>query len=438
MTLNELIKVVDGKCLNKSNLDIEINSIKTDTRKLVENDVFIALKGKKYDGHNYIKEAIEKSVMALIINDNIEIDSEIPIIKVNDTYDAMGKIANYLRHKYDVKVIGVTGSNGKTTTKELIYDILSTKYNVLKSVNNNNNIVGLTHTLFNLNDQTEIVLLEMGMNHSNEISVLSKIANPDIGIITNIGTSHIGLLKSKKNIYKAKLEILDGMKNGLLIVNGDDRYLRKIKDSYKCGTNSYNDLIAYNIYSNSTILSFNIFIDKEYQVRFNSPSTYFINDILLAIKTCLLFGIDINTIIEKINNYKMVEKRMNIIKIQNNTLIDDCYNSNFESLKGGLEYLSKINNNKLIILGDMLELGRYSKKYHKKINKYLKKIDDKIVLTVGNYSKYIKGLHFSNNNELLEYLKYLELDNYYIYIKGSRGMNLDLIVKYFKDEYISI
>ena len=430
MTLNELISVINGSCLNEVDLTKKINSIKTDTRKLEENDIFICIKGKKYDGHNFINEAIRRKVSAIVVSEYMEKNIDVPLIKVDDTTYSLGLLGNYLTHKYNPKVIGITGSNGKTTTKELIYEILKTKYNILKTEKNENNVIGLTHTLFNLNKNHEVVILELGMNHKGEISNLSKICNPDIALITNIGTSHIGLLNGKKNIFKAKLEIIDGMNDGILIVNGDDKYLKKIKKSYKCGTHQNNDLIAYNIYSNNDITSFNIFIDKEYQVRINNPSIHIVNDILLAIKVGLLFDIDMNTILDAINNFKMPEKRMNIMKLNNCTLINDCYNSSFESVIGGLEYLRKIDGKKLIILADMLELGKYSKKYHKKINKYLRYIDDKIVLTVGNYSKYIYGLHFDNNSDLIKYINSLDLDEYYIYVKGSRRTNLDEVIDF--------
>jgi len=427
MNLYKIKEIVKG--ISNDNLDIPYNDIVIDSRIVKEGDIFICIIGKNLDGHNFINEAIEKKAACIIVSSDIEIS--IPSIKVDDTLIALENISKYFINKYRPKVIGITGSNGKTTTKELICDILSTKYNVLKNDGNKNNIYGLTTTILNLKPETEILVLEMGMNHEKEISRLSKICNPDIGIITNIGTSHIGLLNGKKNIFKAKLEIKDGMDNGILIVNGDDKYLKKVKGSYKCGINHYNDLIAYNIYSNNDILTFNIFLDKEYQIKFNNPIKYFISDILLAIKTCLMFNIDISAIVEKISEYKMMDKRMNIIKLNNNVLINDCYNSSFESLLGGLQYLKRIYSSKLIILGDILELGKYSKKIHKKIKRYLNCINNKIVLTVGKSTRYINGVHFDNNDDLIKYINNLEIENCYIYVKGSRKMNLESVIEYF-------
>lgn len=426
MDLNNIIEIVHGKCLNKFKNN-KINDIVTDTRNIKKNDLFIALKGKKYDAHDYIDQI--KKASGIIIDKDMTIKTNIPVIKVDSTYQALANIAFSIRKKHLIPLIAITGSNGKTTLKELISYILESKYKVLKNNDSKNNIIGISSTLFNLNDKHEMIVMEMGMNHSGEIKQLSEICIPKTGIITNIGTSHIGYLKSKKNIFKAKLEIKEGL-TGDLIVNGDDRYLRKIKKSYKCGQQHYNDLIAYNVYNNDKLLSFNIYLDKEYQIRFNNPGVHFVNSILIAIKTCLLYGIDIDTIIERINEFKMVDKRMKIIKKNTVTIIDDCYNASYESIKAGLNYLKTVKEEKIIILGDMLELGKYSRKYHSKLNYILNKVKDKTVLTVGNDTKYIKGKHFTTNNDLIEYLKNYKINNQYIYLKGSRKMHLEEVKDY--------
>lgn len=426
MDLSKIIDIVYGKCINnfKNN---KISRIVTDTRKLKKNDLFIALKGNKYNGHDYINNI--KKASGIIIEEDIEINTKIPVIKVESTYKVLEQIGSYYRDKYNIPLIAITGSNGKTTTKELISFILESKYNVLKNNESKNNLIGVSDTLFHLNDKYNIIVIEMGMNHVGEISVLSNMCKPNTGIITNIGSAHIGYLKSKKNIFKSKLEIKDGLK-GILIVNGDDKYLKRINNSYKCGRLYNNDLIAYNIYSNSEYLEFSIYIDKEYRIKFNSPGIHFINDILIAIKTCLIYDIDINTIISRINEFNMVDKRMNIKKYKNTTIVDDCYNASYESIKAGLEVLKNIHKDKIIILGDMLELGKQSFKYHYKLNFILNKLDNKEVFTVGKYSKYIKGKHFNNNTDLITYLKDININNKYIYIKGSRGMHLEEVKKY--------
>ena len=190
-----------------------INNIKIDSRNINENDLFIAIRGKNIDGHNYVLDAINRGASLIIVSEDISIKANTMIIKVNDTIEILGVLANSMINKIKVPVIAVTGSNGKTTTKELIANLLATKYKVLKNKGNLNNHIGLPLTILEYQDE-DIIVLEMGMNHKGEIEKLTKICHPNIGVITNIGTAHIGNLGSKKNIYKAKLEILKGMKNG--------------------------------------------------------------------------------------------------------------------------------------------------------------------------------------------------------------------------------
>lgn len=425
MTLNEVIKIVNGK--TNLNSEEEINEIKTDTRKINKGDIFVALNGKNYDGHEFIGEALRKGAVACIV----EYGDNEKCIEVDNSIYALYSLGNYMRNKYNIPLIAITGSNGKTTTKELLYHVLSSEYNVLKNDGSKNNVIGVSETLFKLNNDYDIIVMELGTNHLGEIKKLSLMCNPDLGLITNIGSSHIGYFKNKKNIFKEKTSVLDGMYNKKLIVNGDDKYLKKLK-YYKCGINRNNDLRAYNIEEYFDHITFNIYLDKEYKIVFNNPGIHFVNNILLVIKTCLDYGIDINKIIDKISDFNLTSMRMNIIRSGSNTIISDCYNSSLESITAGINYLSKINQNKLLIIGDILELGKYSVKIHKKINKLIKKLNNYEVLTVGNYSKYIKGIHFDNVDLLIDYLKGISVNDKYIYVKGSRRIYLDKVVEYLK------
>ena len=423
MTLNELIKVIRGTSVINS--EEVINEIKTDTRKLNKGDVFIALKGNNYNGEDFVIEALEKGALACIVENNINDKC----IKVKDIKETLLLLGRYIRRKYNIPLIAITGSNGKTTTKDLLSYILSSKYNVLKNEGNKNNLIGVSDTLFKLNENIDIIVMELGTNHLGEISYLSKMCEPNIGIITNIGSSHLEYFKTRKNIFKEKLSVIDGMKDKKLILNGDDKYLKKIF-GYKCGLSKNNELKAYNIKGYINYITFNIYLDKEYEIIFNNPGKHFITDILLVIKCCLIYGIDIETIIDKIKTFKLTDKRMNLIKLKNNILINDCYNASLESVVGGINYLKNIKEKKILIIGDILELGKHSKKKHKKINRKIKKLKEKEVYTVGNYSKYIKGKHFNNVEELIEYFKSKETSNSYIYVKGSRRMNLDKFIEF--------
>ena len=413
MDLNILNNIVKGK----TNIDLNrtFNSIKTDTRKIEKGDVFIALDGINYNGEDFIDDAFKNGAITCVTNNNFD-----NCIQVNNTYESLFDLALYKRRKYNIPVIAITGSVGKTTTKDLIVHILKNKYKVLYNEKNYNNLIGVSNTLFKLDNSYDVVVLELGSNHTGEIKKLKDMCLPDISVITNIGTSHIGNFKSKRKILKEKLNI----KNNCLIVNGDDKYLKKIK-SFKCGLNNNNDLKATVIENSIDRVVFNIKLDKDYKVAFNNPGIHFINDILLAIKVCLMLNMDIDTIINNISNYSLPEKRMNIVHKKGNIIINDCYNSSYESLKAGINYLNKIEGNKVLILGDILELGNKSKRIHKKINKLVKNY--KNIYTIGNYSKYIKGIHFNNVYSFLNYLRVNNVNNSYIYIKGSRKMNLDLV-----------
>ena len=400
MKLSEINNILKGK-INK---DVSFNKIKMNSKDITTKDVFLAIN----KGHNYIDEAINNGAVGIIS----EYDLDYPSIKVDNSILALGKIANYIRNLYDIPLIAITGSVGKTTTKELIYSVLSKKYKVLKSEKNKNNNIGCPLTLLNLDETYDIIVLEFGMNHFNEISYLSKICNPDYAIITNIGTAHIGNLGSKKNILKAKLEILDGMSNKNIIINNKDRYLKKIRNAIKVDEKKLNV-----IYKNEN----EFIIDN---VIFNYKYKHILPDIFIAIKVGLLFDINLELISEAISEFEPIDGRLNIIN-REYKIIDDSYNSSYESLIEGLKSLD--NNFKYIVLADMLELGKFSIKYHKKVNKYLKKIKNKKVLLIGNYTKYIDGIHFENLDELILFLKSNIKKCDTVYIKGSRKFNLDII-----------
>lgn len=385
MYLSEIIKLI-------GNYDIEdklINKISTDSRILDESDVFICIN----TGYKYIEDAIKKGVILIITEVDID-NSSIPIIKVDSTIKVLGDIAKYIRSKYTGKVIAITGSNGKTTTKELLSYILSSKYKVLKNIGSENNHIGVPNTILSLNNSYDYLVLELGTNHLGEIKYLTSIVKPDIAIITNIGTSHIGNFGNIDNIYKEKLDIVSD--NTILFVNGNDKYLNKT-----------NGIKVYDEYD------------------FKSSIPHLQMDYNLVFKVCEYLGLDINYIYSVAPNFKMSNSRMSITKGTNITIIDDSYNASYESVIGGLNSLNKYNS-KLIILGDMLELGEYSNFLHTNLLEELKKIDNYYLITVGVYTKVLNGnLHFNNVDSLIKYLYNIEYNLYdVIYIKGAHGMNL--------------
>ena len=432
MNINELLTSTKGNLINNINLEEKYNKIKINSKEVQKNDIFIAIIGENHDGHEYIDEAIKKGAKLIITQK--QINTNIPYIIVKDTTKTLGDIAKYMVNKYKPKTIAITGSVGKTTTKNILYNILKTKYNVLTNEKNYNNNIGVPLTIFNLNQNHEILLLELGMNHPKEISYLSNMINPNISAITNIGSSHIGYLKTKENILKAKLEILDGMKEKILFVNGDDNQLKNIKETRKSGFNKNNDLIGYDINSNLYTSSFKIkYQNKEYKINTNLPR-HLLNDVLIAIDIALYLKIDIKDIISTLKNYKTENMRMDIIKDNNNnTIINDCYNSSFESLTGILKLLENEKQDKLLIIGDIKELGNKSKEIHESLTLYIDNIKNKEVFLVGNEVKYINidAKYFEDYEEVLKYLKSKKTENKLILIKGSRAMKLENITNYF-------
>ena len=428
MNILEILNITKGTLINKINLNLNINRFKINSKEINKGDCYIALIGNT-DGHKYIKNAIKNGASLIIVSKKVSYN--IPTILVQDTTKTLGSLATLIRNKYQPKVIAITGSVGKTTTRQLIYTILKNKYKCHQSQKNYNNHIGVPLTMFDLNKDEEIAIVEMGMNHLNEIKYLSKMVTPDIAVITNIGTSHIGNLGSKENILKAKLEIKEGLK-GPLFVNGDDELLQKEK-AYKSGFSKNNDLIAYNLKSSLTNSIFNININNQkYEIKINLPA-HLINNVLIAIHIGLYLNVDINTIIKALENYQSFDMRMNILNDKhNNTIINDCYNSSLESLKGVLNLLQNEKQKKLLILGDINELGSFSEKIHQTIPALLNKINNKEVIFIGEKITKIKykAIYFNNYKEVVNYLKNKKIKDTLILIKASRSLKLENITRF--------
>ena len=394
MYLNDILLLEYGYYFNILN-NFKINKFCFNSKDIEKDDAFIVINS----GYKYIDEAINNGCKLIIMPMDVDYhNNNILIIKTRNINSLMENIAKFILKSKKVIKIAITGSNGKTTTKELIFSVLKTKYSVLKSRGNNNNFLGLLDTIFKL-DNEQFLVMELGMNHFNEISKLSKILKPDIGIITNIGSAHIGNLGSKKNIFKAKMELLDGNPDMLLYVNGDDKYLKKI-NANKVKNNQYN----YEPYFQHLKIDYNLAIAVLKHLNFSEQEIY-----------------------ECFNNYEMSNQRMNIIYKGSTIIIDDTYNASLESTIGGLSYLKSYKQDKIVILGDILESGKYAKKIHKKINNYLKRMNDIQVYHIGNNTKFIKGIHFKSKQELINYLSKVNINNKVIYIKGSRKMELEVI-----------
>ncbi len=429
-----------------------LENFSKDTREIKENDVYVGIKGENFDGNLFYEDAFNKGAKIAILEkksideDNIKKYDNKTVILVDNSIELLQKLANYKIKNSNVKVVAVTGSVGKTSTKDIVYNTIKTKYRVIKTEGNLNNHLGLPLTILRLKDE-EVIVLEMGMNHFNEISILSKIAMPDIAIITNIGTAHIGNLGSRENILKAKLEILDGMNNGTLIINNDNDLLHEHLDEIKKKTNVITVGIDNKSNYNATNIVDNVF-SSEFKInnndfKINVGGKPFIYNSLVSYAVGKLLNIDDKDIIKGIKEFKLSNNRMELININGYTLINDTYNASYDSVIAAIDLVSKSNyKRKILILGDILELGEFSSKIHEDIGKYIINKNITSVILIGNEVNNIKKVLENNKfNEIYSFkseeLSYNFLDEYLskddiVLIKGSHGMNLINIVNYLK------
>ena len=455
MNVEEILNATRGKLLI-GNLKENCENFCTDTRKILENDVYVGLKGENFNGNEYYEEALRKGAKVAIVS-GIEIPKEKleqykdkTIIEVDDSLIAFGKIAKYKRSLYNIPVIQVTGSVGKTSTRDIIANVVRTKYKTLQTEGNLNNHIGLPTTLLKLKDH-EALVVESGMNHLGEISYLGEITKPTIAVITNVGTAHIGLLGSRENILKAKLEILENLKpGGTIVINNDNDMLNKwakedkLYKKYTFGIDEESDVMAYNIKIGNKSSTYNVKINnEEYTVNVPVSGKHFVYNSLCAIAIGNLLGISLENIIKGIETFSLTKNRMEVVKVKDNvTVINDAYNASYDSMKPAIEYLKELPaKRKIAVLGDMFELGEFSEEIHRKvgIEVVTHKID--ILVTVGKLAKYIaeeaKYLRMPEKNiisletteEASEYLnKILQKDDA-VLLKAAHGMRFSEILK---------
>lgn len=438
MKIEEILNATKGKLIC-GDINEKCENFKRDTREIENGDVYIALKGERFDGNDFYLDAIDQGAKTCILSKDVEPYKDVNIIKVEDTTKALQDIAKYKRSLYNIPVVAVTGSVGKTSTKDLIASVVSQGYNTLKTQGNLNNTIGLPLTVLALKNE-EAMVVEMGMNQFGEISKLTNIAKPTIAVITNIGTAHIGNLGSRENILKAKLEILEGLQGNTVIINNDNDLLHKWATENE---NKYN-IITYGIENESNFMAKDIklFENKSefyYQnklVEVPVGGEHFILNSLCAIAVGNALKIPLEKIINGIANFELSKKRMEMNTSKEGAIvINDTYNANYDSMKAAIKYLKEIKNRrKIAILGDMLELGDYSKELHKKVGEEIDNNID-ILITVGkeaeniaNNAKAKEIFMFKTNDEAILKLKEIILKNDAILVKASNGMHFNEIV----------
>ena len=446
MKIKEILNVTKGKML-VGNEELEVENFSKDTRTIQKGDIYIGIKGEKFDGSNFWNQALDAGATAVIIS-NIQISKEEKekykdktIIQVEDTLEALYEIAKYKRSLYNIPVIAVTGSVGKTSTKDIIASVVSQKYKTLKTEGNNNNNIGLPLTILKLKDH-EALVVEMGMNHFGEISLLTNIAKPTLAVITNIGTSHIGNLGSRENILKAKLEILEGMKIPRVIINNDNDLLHKWYEENKekieihtYGINNSSDVIAEKIELGEEKSKFVVKTSSE-KVNIDVPvgGEHFVYNALCGFMVGKVLGLTAKEIQNGISKFELTKKRMDIRVLKNGaTLINDSYNASYESMKASLKYLSsRTDLRKIAVLGDMLELGDFSKELHEKVGEEVANDNIDVLICRGEFAKNIiskanknkktQCILLQNNEEILSKLQEILKEGDGVLIKASNGM----------------
>ena len=434
MKISELIKATDAKVFGDFDPELDVK-ISTDTRTIQKGDFYLPLKGASFDGEKFIDQALEKGAVgafctlpcSLYTGEGWGGGSSL-FLQVPDTLTAYLQLANYRRNKLNPKVVAITGSSGKTTTKEIVASTLESKYKVFKTPLNHNNEVGLCQTIFEMPDDTEVLVLEMGMRGLGEIELLSKYAEPDITIVSNVGTAHIGRLGSRENIAKAKCEITKHQRGKIFIAHDDELIKNTVEfDGEK---------IFYSI-KGVNILEKGINYSKfEYQTNIyelNVGGDFNIENALAAINTGEKLGLSVKEIQAGLKNYKPIEKRWEGVNVNGFEIINDSYNANPESMRAFVDTIFELYDNYVLILGDMGELGENEVQYHKELGEYIFKKNPKAkVLTVGNLAKNIAEPNFETVEDVVEYIKNNIPNESKLFLKASRSMKFERIIELLK------
>ena len=457
MRLSEIVNAVGGSFGFPQDMDNEITSVSTDTRTIGKNSVFIALKGENFDGHDYGAKAAELGAEAVIAERAIE---GAKCIVVDSTAKALMSLANYYRKKFSIPLVGITGSVGKTTTKEMIALVLSKKFNTLKTEGNLNNEIGMPKTLFGIDNSTEAAVIEMGTNHFGEISRLSMCCEPTIAVITNIGHSHIENLGTRQGILKAKMEILDGADYmAPLVLPLDDKLLSHIEPRHgrqivfcsAAGKKKKASVWAEDIKPDSEGISFTIgYEGGSVPVRLNCLGEHNIRNALIAFTVGTLLEIEPEKMAEAIGEFRTGGIRQNIRQVRGMTFIVDCYNAAPDSIKAALSTLGQTavpeGGRRIAVLSDMLELGGRAKTLHKLTGEYVGESAADMLFCCGEDSAcYVEGAlkkgmapencrHFGTKQEMIEALKAEVREGDAVLFKASRGMKLEEVVEALEKE----
>jgi len=449
MLVKDIVKYTGGTLLC-GDPEHDITSFTQDSRKVQPGGMYIPIIGENHDGHDFIPGAFENGAQAVITQREMTDDTH-DIILVDDTFKALGKMAAGLREMSGAKVIGITGSAGKTSTKDLVFSVVSQKYTALKTLGNYNNLIGNPLTLLRWQGE-EVMVIEMGMGAIGDVDYLSNIGKPDIALITNIGTAHIGEIGSQDKIFECKMEITHGLaKDGVLIVNGDDKYLSKVEDNgytvKKVTIKDGDGLKAYDINLGEYGSEFTVDLNGK-PTRFTVPvaGAHYITDALLAIQTGLELDVPAKDIVYGVAHFELTKNRADEFKLDGDIrVIDGTYNANTTSMAASMDVLAASGRRTVAVFADMLEMGDYEEETHREVGAYAVKKKLDVVLTVGHGGAYIadeakKGginaTHYEDNTALIKALDDVLQPGDCVLIKGSNGMHLGEVINHLKERAV--
>ena len=437
-----------GGTVDEKYADVEFFGANNDTRILQPGQLFIVLQGAR-DGHSFIPAAMEKGAAAVLCSRKV---GDYPAIYVDDPRKALGDIARQELQRINAKVVAVTGSVGKSTTKEMIAAVLGSTFKISKTPANHNNDIGMPMAILSMPLDTEVAVLEMGMNHFREIAYLSDIAHPDVGVIINIGTMHIEYLGSQLGIRQAKMEIVEGMSpNGMLLLNGDDTLLRYLDQKPQqrityFGASEGCHVRACDVWQDGDKLRFRVEAGKlSFPVALTLEGEHFVGDAMAAICVGLKLAVPYDRIVESLASFQNMSGRQEIYKEGDYTIIKDCYNAGPESMAAALGVLGNRHGRRIAVLGDMLELGDCAQAEHYKVGRIAAEKAD-MVFAYGPFAGRVidgtitggmpetMGRAFEDRDELVKALKRAAMPGDIILFKASRGMHLELVLEAFLDK----
>lgn len=408
LTKNEILDLIkDARILGKPKKSI--SAVSTDSRTIRPGELFIPLKGKKHNGRKFIKQALKKGALVLDCRNGLK---------------ALQTLAAYHRSKFNIPVIGVTGSVGKTTTKDMIAAILAQEMPVLKNEENHNNEIGLPLTLLRLKKKHKAAVVEMGMQALGEIELLAKIARPTVSVVTNIGEAHLKFLKNKRNIARAKAEVFKHQrKTDHAVINADDEYFEHLMSRVKCPKSN---VVDFGILEKAAVTPKDLA-----GIKLPVPGQHNIYNALAAIGVAKILKLKRSSIRKGLSSFRPSSKRMDVINLKGRTkIINDTYNASPQSMAAALRVLAALEGRKIAVLGDMFELGKSARKAHARIGRLARKLGIDMIISIGDLSKSMRAdLHFKNKKPAARRLKKIMRLGDKVLVKASRGMRLEEVVE---------